>query len=151
MISTPPLRAGDLLAAYGLLRPGAHGLDRLRLRARVRPLGPCRIPGRLIDLGGHPALVAGPGEVAGDLLALEDAAAGAVLDAFEDFDRADPAGSIYRRARLRLLRPPVHAWVYLWNGAPDAGPPIPGGDWLRRSSGVRRSGPGSSKEGATKP
>jgi gamma-glutamylcyclotransferase (GGCT)/AIG2-like uncharacterized protein YtfP len=133
MMATPPLRAGDRLAAYGLLRPGAHGLDTLGLRGRVRPAGPCRIPGRLIDLGDHPALVPGTGEVAGDLLEIVDAAAGDALDAFEDFDPADPKGSVYRRKRLRLVRPPIHAWVYLWNGPPDAGPPIASGDWFART------------------
>jgi gamma-glutamylcyclotransferase (GGCT)/AIG2-like uncharacterized protein YtfP len=130
MIAAPPLGAGERLAAYGLLRPGAHGLDALGLRGRVRPLGPCRIPGRLIDLGGHPALIAGPGEVAGDLLELLDREAGDALDDFEDFDRADPERSVYRRERLRLARPPIHAWVYLWNGPPGAGPIIATGDWL---------------------
>jgi gamma-glutamylcyclotransferase (GGCT)/AIG2-like uncharacterized protein YtfP len=129
---TPPLRTGDRLAVYGLLRPACDGLDRLDVRARVRPLRPCRIPGRLIDLGGHPGLLAEPGEVAGDLLAILDPDVGAVLDGFEAFDPADPQGSLYRRERIGLLRPRVQAWVYLWNGPAEAGPLIASGDWLGR-------------------
>ncbi len=134
MTATPRLRAGDIIAAYGLLRPGSSGLDRLRARSGVRPLGGCRIPGRLIHLGGHPGLVPGAGEVAGDLLGLLEPRVGALLDDFEDFDPAAPEGSAYRRVRLRLVRPAIHAWVYLWNGPVEAGPPVPGGDWLRRQT-----------------
>lgn len=128
---TPPLRGDDLLAAYGLLRPRAHGLDRLGLRSTVRWIGPCVVPGRLIDLGDYPGLLPGGGEVAGDLLRILDARAGPKLDAFEEFRPGDPT-SAYRRVRMRLLRPAVHAWIYVWNGSDDAGPPTAGGDWLRR-------------------
>jgi gamma-glutamylcyclotransferase (GGCT)/AIG2-like uncharacterized protein YtfP len=129
---TPRLRAGDLVAAYGLLRPQFSGLDRLNVRARVRVRGACRIPGRLIDLGSFPGLLESEGEVAGDLLQLLDAGVGDLLDAFEDFDRSDAEASVYRRVRRRLVRPQMEAWVYLWNGPTDAGPVVPGGDWLSR-------------------
>jgi gamma-glutamylcyclotransferase (GGCT)/AIG2-like uncharacterized protein YtfP len=132
MTITPRLRAGDVVAVYGLLRPESSGLDTLAVRARVRVLGPCVIPGRLIDLGRYPGLVAGEGKVAGDRLQLLDARVGEELDRFEDFDPRDDQGSVYRRARIRLVRPLVHAWVYLWNGPADAGPLVPRGDWLAR-------------------
>lgn len=129
---TPRLRAGDLLAAYGLLRPGSYGLDRLRVRARVREAGACVIPGRIISLGDFPALLPGEGEVRGDLLRLLDRGAGALLDRYENFDPRNPDASEYRRVRIRLVRPAVHAWVYMWNGPTHAGPVVPGGDWLKR-------------------
>jgi gamma-glutamylcyclotransferase (GGCT)/AIG2-like uncharacterized protein YtfP len=132
MTTTPRLRAGDVVAAYGLLRPESTGLDLLQVRSRVAAMGRCGIPGRLIDLGSYPGLVPGPGEVAGDLLRLLDAGVGDELDRFEDFDARDAAGSAYRRVRVRLIHPPMRAWVYLWSGPTDAGPLVPGGDWLAR-------------------
>lgn len=131
---TSALKPGDLLAAYGLLRPRADGLDRLKLRRAVRALGPCLIPGRLIDLGDYPGLLPGKGEVAGDLVRILDHRAGAPLDAFEDFDPRRPERSAYVRVRIMLIRPAVHAWVYVWNGREDAGAPVAKGDWLRRQS-----------------
>lgn len=132
MSLTPRMRVGERLAVYGLLRPSESGLDRLRVRSKIVDRGGCRIPGTLIDLGGYPGLIAGAGEVRGDLLELRSLRAGDALDAFEDFKPADPEGSAYRRVRIRLVRPPVHAWVYLWNGPNDAGSVIAGGDWLKR-------------------
>jgi gamma-glutamylcyclotransferase (GGCT)/AIG2-like uncharacterized protein YtfP len=128
---TPRLRTGDLLAAYGLLRPRSYGLDRLGVRRDLAVVGPCVIPGRLIDLGDFPGLLPGEGEVRGDLVRILSRRAGPKLDAYEDFRPGDPT-SAYLRVRVRLVRPAVHAWVYVWNGAQDAGPTVAGGDWLRR-------------------
>jgi gamma-glutamylcyclotransferase (GGCT)/AIG2-like uncharacterized protein YtfP len=128
---TPRLRTGDLLATYGLLRPRSDGLDRLGVRRDVGVIGPCVIPGRLIDLGDYPGLLLGEGEVAGDLVRILKRRAGPKLDSFEDFRDGDPT-SAYLRVRVRLIRPAVHAWVYVWNGREDAGPLVASGDWYRR-------------------
>jgi gamma-glutamylcyclotransferase (GGCT)/AIG2-like uncharacterized protein YtfP len=121
-----------VIAVYGTLRPAASGLDQLGARGGVRPQGGCVIPGRIINLGDYPGLLLGEGGVAGDLLRLLDGEVGEALDAFEDFDPRSPETSLYRRVRVRLLQPAIEAWVYVWNGALDAGPVITGGDWLRR-------------------
>ena len=102
------------------------------MRDRVVALGPCRIPGLLLDLGAYPGLVDGAGEVAGDLLRLKDADAGRLLDAFEDFDPSAPATSEYVRRRVRLVAPKVWAWVYAWNGDAEGRATVAGGDWLMR-------------------
>jgi gamma-glutamylcyclotransferase (GGCT)/AIG2-like uncharacterized protein YtfP len=129
---TPPLAAGDLLAVYGLLRPGSIGLDSLRLRARVRVVGPCRIPGRLIDLGSYPGLIAGSGEVVGDLVSPLDDGVGAAFDDFEGFDPAKPDAGAYRREKVRLVEPDREAWVYAWIWLTGSAPLVPSGDWLVR-------------------
>jgi gamma-glutamylcyclotransferase (GGCT)/AIG2-like uncharacterized protein YtfP len=132
MTAVARMRRGDLLAAYGLLRPAASGLDRLGVRGRIEPVGACPIPGRLIDLGDYPALIGGEGVVQGDLLRLLDDEVGAIFDDFEDFDPGAPATSVYVRERVRLSAPALEAWVYIWNGSETAGPVVASGDWLTR-------------------
>lgn len=97
---------------------------------RMRWIGPCRIPGRLIDCGAYPALVDGPGEVVADLFEIADDALLAALDAYEEYDPADPDGSEYRRVKRALLARDGEAWTYVWNRAPGDLPVIESGDWL---------------------
>ncbi|MCG8442814.1 MAG: gamma-glutamylcyclotransferase [Caulobacterales bacterium] len=124
-----PLRAGDLLAVYGLLRPGCGGLETLGLERAARALGPCRLPGALYDLGAYPGFVLGAGETSGELLRLLAARAGPALDAYEDFDPRHPRRPGYVRERVRLAAPRVTAWVYVWRGPLAGRAPIAGGDW----------------------
>lgn len=136
--ATPPLRRGDVLAAYGLLRPSAGRLAALGLGRALAAMGPCRIPGRLLDMGAYPALIMDEGAVAGELLRVLDPAAGPRLDAFEEFDADDPARSLYRRVRVRLLNPPREAWVYVWNRPPRGEPRVVSGDWMIHARGRAR-------------
>lgn len=126
------LAKDDLLAVYGLLRPGGGGLESLGLTRVVKLVGPCRIPGALYDLGDYPGLVHGEGEVAGALLRILDAGAGPMLDAYEDFDRTAPDTSLYVRERVRLSAPRLTAWVYVWRTGLDERSAIPSGDWFAR-------------------
>jgi gamma-glutamylcyclotransferase (GGCT)/AIG2-like uncharacterized protein YtfP len=125
------------LAVYGSLRAGHELPD---TPAALRPLlldaGPCVIAGALFDLGSYPGLVAGEGRVAGELFELVDAArALALLDDYEGYRAADPEGSLYLRRRVVLLTPVMEAWVYVFNGTPDAAARIASGDWaLHRST-----------------
>lgn len=124
------VRAGDAFAVYGLLRKGASGFARFGLETAFRPLGPCRIPGVIHDLGGYPGLVNGEGEVAGELFAVTDASVIARLDAFEEFDPTSPESSRYLRVRLPLLTPRQEAWVYVWNRPVTGFARVDSGDWL---------------------
>lgn len=123
----------DLIAFYGTLRiggPDRGGPRRDRLLTFVRP---CRIGGRLIDLGPYPGLL--PDErraVVGDLFRIVHPEALPLYDDWEDYDPTDLPGSIYRREKVRLADPDVEAWVYFWNRAPDEGPIVESGDWFRR-------------------
>ena len=93
------------------------------------PRGACVIPGRLLDLGDWPGLIDGPGRVAGELYAIADPAVLPRLDAFEEYDPADPEGSLYVRETVRLIDPPCDAHVYRYAGARDGCALVPGGDW----------------------
>lgn len=125
--------ATDLpLAVYGTLRPGGRAYVAFDLAQRTRHLGPCRIPGRIVDLGGYPGLIAttepqqaGEG-VAADLLVILDPALIDELDVYE--------GPDYQRATVQLLEPDRAALVWLWrHDAADAAP-VPGNDWTQRVS-----------------
>lgn len=124
------VRPGDSFAVYGLLRKGASGFAQFGLEQAFRPLGPCRIPGIIHDLGGYPGLVAGEGEVVGELFEVVDATVIAQLDAFEEYDPAAEHASRYLRWRLRLLAPEADAWVYVWNRPVTGFPRVGNGDWL---------------------
>ena len=114
------------LAVYGTLRPGGRAYAAFGLAQRTRHLGPCRIAGRIVDLGDYPGLLPGDEAVAGDLLAFDDAALLADLDAYE--------GENYVRATVRLIEPEGEALVWLWQGGADGALPVPGNDWTQRVS-----------------
>lgn len=127
----------DHLAVYGTLRRGEPAHRRFGLGAGLRFVGPCVIPGGLYDLGAYPALLEEDGVVAGDLYKVSDPALLASLDAFEGFLPKRPAASLYLRQAVRLLRPRVTAWVYVYNLAADRqkldrSRRIASGDWKQR-------------------
>ncbi len=134
VLATGPLRRGEVLAVYGLLRPSAGRLASLGFARALAPMGPCRLPGVLLDMGAYPALAPGEGVVAGELVRLLDATAGRRLDAFEECDPANPQVSLYVRRRLRLLNPPREAWVYVWNRPIAGHRRLVSGDWLARAA-----------------
>ncbi len=130
-MSTPPMKPGDHLAAYGLLRQGGGGLERLGLAQALTHVGPCVINGALYDLGSFPGVVEGAGRVLGDLFRVETGAVGPLVDRFEDFDPDDPGKSAYVRRRIKLLEPAgSEAWIYVWTRPVQPDERIASGDWL---------------------
>lgn len=124
------VQAGDAFAVYGLLRKGASGFDGFGLERAFRAIGPCRIPGVMYDLGGHPGLVAGEGGVVGELFEVADPSVVAKLDAFEDYYPHAPERSRYLRRQIMLLTPARKAWVYVWNQPVEGYARVDTGDWL---------------------
>lgn len=136
MVTEPPLR----FFFYGTLIGGvALGAPIRQALARLRDLGPAQVSGRLHAIpdpqGWYPALVAGEGRASGRLYVAGPDFAGAdlaALDAYEDCDSGDPAGSLYRREILAN-----GAQAYLFNQPlPDGSRPIPEGDfasWAARN------------------
>ncbi|WP_439634508.1 gamma-glutamylcyclotransferase family protein [Glycocaulis sp.] len=124
------VKAGDAFAVYGLLRKGASGFAQFGLERAFRPLGPCRIPGVIHDLGGYPGLVDGEGAVIGELFEVADPSVIARLDAFEDYYPQAPDRSRYLRRQITLLTPARKAWVYLWNLPVTGFARVESGDWL---------------------
>lgn len=130
----------DQIALYGSLMRGLGALADLGIEERMRFVGPCRIAGRLFDLGAYPGLCEGPGAVRGELYTMLDEEVLSILDGFEDFRPEDPEASLYVRKHVALLDPPsAHAWLYFYNRPSHATRRVDSGDWrahlARRSDG----------------
>lgn len=130
---------GEYVAVYGSLMDGQSLPDRPDLDEFLERVGPCKLPGRLFDMGDYPGLLEGEGTVVGELfrfhrpLALPGdraLAAFRVLDEYERFDARNLKDSLYHRKVMRLPDPDIDAWVYLYNH-PLRGdePRIESGDW----------------------
>ncbi|MFP4520257.1 MAG: gamma-glutamylcyclotransferase [Oceanicaulis sp.] len=127
------VRAGDLIAVYGLLRAGEMGFEQFGLAHAFRDAGPCVLKGELFDLGRYPGLVQGEGRVIGELFEVLDPSVMARLDAWEDYWPDDPARSRYERRQTALIEPAGrNAWVYVWALGLQGATRIESGDWLTR-------------------
>ncbi|MGF1463431.1 MAG: gamma-glutamylcyclotransferase [Maricaulaceae bacterium] len=125
------MRTGELMAVYGLLRAGQSGFAKFGLADKVRPRGPCVIPGAIYDLGGYPGLVSGDGTVMGELYEVLDPTVTPILDAYENYRPQDRAQSDYVRRPVLLAEPEgAAAWVYIWIKDVTGRPRIDSGDWL---------------------
>ena len=129
----PDSREPELVFVYGLLM---RGFDLHHYMSGAEFLGEGKIAGRLISLGRYPGLVAGEGEVCGELYRFADLApALEVLDDVEEYDPANPEGSLYLRT-ARAVRTDdgrtLLAWTYAYNKPPTGAPAVTSGDWRRR-------------------
>jgi gamma-glutamylcyclotransferase (GGCT)/AIG2-like uncharacterized protein YtfP len=147
------------LFLYGTLLPGLARPPLDALVARLRPLGPATIPGRLYDLGPYPGLVPDPSaasRVCGELFALpDDPALLAALDDYEGDPRDDGADGLFRRVEVLATLADgraVPCWVYAYNGGVGRAVPISYGDyreWRRRVHGAAPHGPpGTDRHGS---
>ena len=132
---------------YGTLVAGNPNAVAAAIHAALEPMGPARTAGALFAIpdpaGWFPALVSGEGAVSGALYragASFDADLLARMDAYEDFDPADPTGSLYRRVSIVVQGEDgadLPAAAYLWNRAlPPGAEPIGGGhfgQWLAQT------------------
>ena len=128
------------LAVYGTLRRGERNDSLLR---GTRYLGLGRIAGRMREMPRtaareypYPSLILDGedrgGDVVIELYEMTDPLLLAAADALEAFDPGDVAGSEYVRRAVDVVDGPVAtAWVYVYNGPPEAvGETIPDGDWV---------------------
>jgi len=129
---------------YGTLLAGSANPVAESIHAKLMPVGMASAAGALWaipdPLGWFPALVAGDGEVRG--MVYEGGgdfgrADLARMDAYEDFDPADPQASLYLRRALAATvdgGAPGTAEAYVWiQSLPEGARAIPGGDfraWL---------------------
>ena len=126
----PDPSRGEFIAIYGSLLRGLAAMQEIGVGNRLRFVGPCLIEGQLFDLGAYPGLRRGTGLVVGEIYALLDSEALKTLDRFEDFEPAQPHGSLYLRERVSLIEPAdTEAWIYFYNQVPDASQQIESGDW----------------------
>jgi len=96
----------DYLAVYGTLKRSSATQTDLGVGHMLRFIGPCILPGRLIDLGEYPALVEGQGRIEAELFEVLDPAVWPILDEYE--------GDEFLRREIQLLDRPIHAWTYLY-------------------------------------
>lgn len=127
---------------YGTLLDGSDNPVAQDIHALLEPLGAAQVAGSLHAIsdpqGWFPALVPGDGQVHGKLYRTRAHFTDADLarmDAYEDYDPTDPAGSLYVRQSVELIDGDV-AQIYIWRGPlPEGSQPIPEGsfrDWLKR-------------------
>jgi gamma-glutamylcyclotransferase (GGCT)/AIG2-like uncharacterized protein YtfP len=134
-------RGPEFIAVYGTLIPDQGRLDRLDLGRGLRPVGPCRIPGRLLTNGRFPCLVPGFGLVNGYLLRIIGRAVLPKLDMYEGYAPRAPQRSEFIRERLRLHDPNLDAWVYRYTGIMGHLTPIPEGCWKTWVAGLPGGSP----------
>ena len=95
----------DFLFAYGTLQPGLAPAEIAPTVSKLLQVGEAFIHGLLYDLGGHPGAVldsASQERIIGSIYQLpDDPTVLAQLDAYEEFDPAEPESSLY----LRVLHP----------------------------------------------
>lgn len=123
----------SFLFVYGSLRRGEPMFAELGLGRALEYVGEAAVMGELYDLGDFPGAVAGSGRVCGELYRIKEPAILDTLDHYEEFDPADPEGSLFVRQRISV--PDVgEAWTYLYNGSRENRRRIPSGDWRKRRS-----------------
>jgi gamma-glutamylcyclotransferase (GGCT)/AIG2-like uncharacterized protein YtfP len=126
------------LFVYGTLKTGERNSNRFAGTPAVRTSA-ARTPGRLVDLGGYPGLVAAESSsdwVRGEYLEFADIDALLTeLDRFEDYRPEEVATCEYVRREVAAVLEDgseQRAWAYLYNLPHAALPVIPGGEWHER-------------------
>ena len=123
----------QLLFVYGLLRPTQTGFQSLGLAGKVDIIGKDRVQGRLYHLGDYPGMILGKtGVVHGDVIAVDDPAVLAEIDAYELCVPERPRVSEYRRVEAELLDSSQRVWVYEYNRPIKGRPVIASGNWWIR-------------------
>jgi gamma-glutamylcyclotransferase (GGCT)/AIG2-like uncharacterized protein YtfP len=98
------------IALYGSLLSGLPSEERPKIEGLLEFVGPCIIPGQLIDLGSYPGLVESETDfVRGEFYNLLDPQALQILDLFERYDPQSPDDSLYHRRLVFLKQPPLQA------------------------------------------
>jgi gamma-glutamylcyclotransferase (GGCT)/AIG2-like uncharacterized protein YtfP len=146
----------DYLFAYGTLLPGAAPAEIAGIAARLKAVGEGCVRGRLYNLGHFPGAVLeqtgnerrGKGKTSDDREADRNKSGRMIygtvfelprdpevlqaLDAYEEFDPANPAASQFLRTRcLASLQSgsAIECWIYVYNRGVKNIPVVEGGRW----------------------
>ena len=125
----------ELVFFYGTLMTGFQRRGRVRIDAKMTPVGHGRIRAALFDLGIYPAAIpAADSTVRGEVHRMTDPdAVLSELDEIEGFRASEPETSLYRRVETPVTFDDGHvatAWVYLYNAPLGGAQRIESGDYL---------------------
>jgi putative glutamine amidotransferase len=129
-----------LLFVYGTLRPGHAPASVAAYVDRCTCLGDACVAGRLYDLRNYPGAIVdaeGGQKIFGQLLELPDEGALRRLDAYEGYDPADPANSLFARTECDVTTDDGtsrRAWVYVYNRDLSDARQIPDGRYHPRTA-----------------
>jgi gamma-glutamylcyclotransferase (GGCT)/AIG2-like uncharacterized protein YtfP len=122
------------LFAYGTLRPGQAPAEIAPVADKLLPVSEGTIRGSLYDLGHYPGAVLEPStahEIHGTVFLLPEAPAVlATLDAYEEYNPNDPAGSQFLRELNKVALPSgatLDCWIYVYNAPVDPSRIVPSG------------------------
>ena len=112
----------DRLFVYGTLRPGHAPEEISDVVAKLKPLGPGTIRGRLYDFGDYPGIILdgqATAKVTGEVFDLpQDPSIIARLDEYEEYHPKNPAKSLFKRLRTTVTLTDgsrKRCWVYVYN------------------------------------
>jgi gamma-glutamylcyclotransferase (GGCT)/AIG2-like uncharacterized protein YtfP len=125
----------DLVFFYGTLMSAFRRDGRLRIDAKLTPVGRGSIGATLFDLGIYPAAIpSSDGRVSGEVHRMVDSETVlAVLDEFEGVRPNEPDASLYVRVETPVTLEDgslAHAWVYFYNAPLGKARRIESGDYL---------------------
>jgi gamma-glutamylcyclotransferase (GGCT)/AIG2-like uncharacterized protein YtfP len=136
---------GQYLFVYGTLQPGRAPAEIAPIVRRLTAVGDGFVRGRLYDLGEYPGVVLDEtGEkIPGKILRLPDAPEVLKrLDEYEEFDVAQPEGSLFVRKEWPVTRGngnrKLVCWIYVYNPHAGAGPTITPADSPKSRNGRAR-------------
>lgn len=123
--------SGQYLFVYGTLLPGRAPAEIAPTVDRLRTVGDGFVRGRLYDLGEYPGIVLDETgeEIPGKIFRLpKEPEVLKRLDEYEEFDAAQPEGSLFVRKEWPVTRKDGNrklvCWVYVYNPHPGAVPTI---------------------------
>jgi len=139
---------------YGTLQTGCDKFSEFELHRHLAFVSDCFFPGDLFDIEdartGHnyPAMIDGAGMVKGQLFHIREPSFLTIADLYEGIRPGDaPAQADYRREILRLTKPEIDAWVYIYNQNVTDCLKIESGDWLSHLEAKTRLSQAGRREG----
>lgn len=135
-------KGGQYLFVYGTLLPDRAPAEIAPIVRRFRAMGDGSVRGRLYDLGEYPGVVLDEtgGEIPGKIFRLpEEPEVLKRLDEYEEFDAAQPEGSLFVRKEWPVTRKnagkKLICWVYVYNPHAASASTLTPGDFSKSRTG----------------
>lgn len=137
--------SAQYLFVYGTLQPGRAPAEIAPIVRRLRTVGDGFVRGHLYDLGEYPGVVLDETgeEIPGKIFRLpEEPEVLKRLDEYEEFDAAQPEGSLFVRKECPVTRrngnKNLICWVYVYNQHAGVAPNTVSGDFPKTRNGRLR-------------